>query len=161
MRWTKVRMKSKKRRYRLRTWKTNSTTCAPNRKLELRNRKNGRKNLWIEIDCQFIVDHLRVKVCQLNFIQLAPLILFIPVLIQKKRMGTYTNGSSKKVTDASTQIPAILLARRTGKGWYYQGHPNHVETLPSLKKRIQQCGISTPHQVVNPVPSNRQIFVCT
>ena len=85
----------------------------------------------MKIDRQFIVDHLRVKECQLNFIQLAPLIPFFPVPIQKKKMGTCTNGSSRKVSDASTQIPTILLARRTGKVWYYQGHPKHVETLPS------------------------------
>ena len=94
--------------------------------------------------------------CQLIFIQLAQLIPFVPVPIQKKRLGTCTNGSSRKVSDASTQIHAILLARRTGKVWHYQGHPNHVETLPSLKKKSQQCGKSTPHQVVNPVPPNRQ-----
>ena len=68
------------------------------------------KTYELKIDCQFIVDHLRVKECQLNFIQLAPLIPFVPVPIQKNRMGTCTIGSSKKVSDASR----IFLARRTG-----------------------------------------------
>ena len=168
MRWIKVRMKSNKRRYRLRARKTNSTTRAPNRKLEIRTRRNGRKNLWYENRLSIYSRSSQGKRVSTKFYPASATYSLLSSSYTEEKMGTCTNGSSRKVSDASTQIPIILLARRTGKVWYYQGHPKQVETLPSLKKNRQQrtdprqqWRISTPHQVVNPVPSNRQIFVCT
>ena len=110
-----------------------------------------------------MVDRLRVKECQLNFIQLAPPVPCVPAPIQQRSLGTNTDSRSPKVSDASTQMPDIYLARRTGKVWYPPGHPNHVETKQPSKKRRpkptnprRQCEMSTPRQVVTPVPPNRQ-----
>ena len=57
----------------------------------------------LKTDLQSMVDHLKLKECQLNFIQLAPPETCVPVPIQKKSMGTNTDSSSRKVSDVSTQ----------------------------------------------------------
>ena len=74
-----------------------------------------------------MVDRFKVKECQLNFIQLALPVLCVQAPKQKKSIGTNTDSSLRKVSDASTQMPLLYLARRTGKVWYLSEHPNHVE----------------------------------
>ena len=154
MRWIKVRMKSNKRRYRLRAWKTNSVTRAPNRKFEIKNRKNGRKNLWIENRLSIYSRSSQGKRVSTKF--------YSASATYPLRSSSYTeekNGNlhQRQLTESQRRVYNSPSAPNR-KFWYYQGHPNHVETLPSLKKRSQQCGKSTPHQVVNPVPPNRQKF---
>ena len=61
-------------------------------------------------DLQSMVDRLRVKECQLNFIQLAPPVICVQAPKQKKSIGTNTDSSSQKVSDASTQMPVLYLA---------------------------------------------------
>ena len=72
----------------------------------------------LKTDLQSMVDRLKVKECQLNFIQLAPPVLCVQASKQKKSIGTNTDGSPRKVSDASTLMPVLYLARRTGKAWY-------------------------------------------
>ena len=84
---------------------------------------------------QSIADRLKVKKCQLYFIQLSSPVLCVQAPKQKKSIGTNTDSSLGKVSDASTQMPVLYLARRTGKVWYLSEPPNHVERKQQDNKR--------------------------
>ena len=89
-------MKSSESSYRLRAWK----------RTELRGKTLDAEIYELKTDLQSMVDRLKLKECQLNFIQLAPPETCVPVPIQKKSMGTNTDSSSRKVSDVSTQRSA-------------------------------------------------------
>ena len=59
----------------------------------------------LKTNLQYLVDSLKIEECQLNLIQLAPLVPCVSAPIQKKSIGTNTDTSSRKVSDN--------LARRT------------------------------------------------
>ena len=61
-------------------------------------------------DLQSMVDRLMVKECQLNCIQLAPPVICVQAPKQKKSIGTNTDSSPRKISDASTQMPVLYLA---------------------------------------------------
>ena len=73
--------------------------------------------------------------CQLNINQLAPSVPCVQAPKQKKNIGTNTDSRPRKVSDASTQMPVLYIARRTGKVWYLSEHPNHVERKQQTSKR--------------------------
>ena len=157
MRWIKVRMKSNKRRCRLRAWKTNSTTWTPNRKLEIRNRKNGRKNLWIEKRLSIYCRSSQGKrVSTKDY----PASATYPLRSSSYTVEKNGNLHQRQLKESQRRVYNSPSAPNR-KFWYYQGHPNHVETISSLKKRRQQCGISTPHKVVNPAPHRQKFRIYT
>ena len=91
-------MKSSESSYRLRAWKRTKNKALGG--------KLDAEIYELKTDLQSMVDRLKLKECQLNFIQLAPPETCVPVPIQKKSMGTNTDSSSRKVSDVSTQRSA-------------------------------------------------------
>ena len=92
-----------------------------NKALEKKIGKMDAEIYELKTDLQSMIVRLRIKDCQMNFIQLVTTMHCVTVHIQKKIIGTKTDSSSRKVSNA-------MVVRQTGKVWHPPGHLNHVET---------------------------------
>ena len=92
MRGKIVRMKNNARKYRLLAWKKMSTHVEE-QALEKKIVNMDVHIYELKTDFQFMIDRVKMKVCQLN-LQLAPSLPCVPVPIKKKSMGTQANSKS-------------------------------------------------------------------
>ena len=115
-----------------------------NKALEKKIGKMDAEIYELKTDLQSMIVRLRIKDCQINFIQLVTTVHCVTVHIQKKITGTNTDSSSRKVSNA-------MVVCQTGTVWHPPGHLNHVETKQQ-SKNIRQKRRNHRQVIVHSLP---------